>query len=337
MENEIKKTPEFQKDNVSYNKIATNSELSTEVKSIEWFSDKHYYVGHINEAPEFCIDNDYIIRGYRIGFHSCWKSTKSLCMCHNETVNVWSHLIGALITILFIVFTYTTLGPYGIKLNSEQHWHIDRAIKNYGFYSEPFYSSKPILHNYRLLLGNILHNINNKININDLFINNLLVHIKEYEYNYDILVSKFNDKNSINCFSCIEDFNKNINSIEYLLTEILSKYDNIVLKNLHEITIKIIDHVYNKSEDIRHYFLYVGDYNNKKSTINLVMWPVYIQSICALICLICSSTFHLFQSMGAKMGNLLSRLDYAGISLLIAGSCYPPYYYMFYCDQGIYY
>ena len=34
--------------------------------------------------------------------------------------------------------------------------------------------------------------------------------------------------------------------------------------------------------------------------------------------------------MNEKYNNILNRFDYGGISLLISGSCYPPYYYIFY-------
>ena len=35
--------------------------------------------------------------------------------------------------------------------------------------------------------------------------------------------------------------------------------------------------------------------------------------------------------------NILSRFDYGGISLLISGSCFPPYYYFFYYSKIIQY
>ena len=60
-------------------------------------------------------------------------------------------------------------------------------------------------------------------------------------------------------------------------------------------------------------------------------WPVLIHLVSALFCLCCSTTFHLFSAYSSKVGDVLSRLDYAGISVLIAGSCFPPYYYMFCC------
>lgn len=62
-------------------------------------------------------------------------------------------------------------------------------------------------------------------------------------------------------------------------------------------------------------------------------WPVLIHLVSALFCLSCSTTFHLFSAYSSKVGDVLSRLDYAGISVLIAGSCFPPYYYMFCCTK----
>ncbi|KAI9054322.1 hypothetical protein LZ554_001488 [Drepanopeziza brunnea f. sp. 'monogermtubi'] len=42
-------------------------------------------------------DNEYITSGYRAPSRSIYKSLKSLCRIHNETVNIYSHLLGALL------------------------------------------------------------------------------------------------------------------------------------------------------------------------------------------------------------------------------------------------
>eukprot|EP00826_Nyctotherus_ovalis_P013041 TRINITY_DN1348_c0_g1_i5.p1 TRINITY_DN1348_c0_g1~~TRINITY_DN1348_c0_g1_i5.p1 ORF type:complete len:192 (+),score=23.67 TRINITY_DN1348_c0_g1_i5:406-981(+) len=52
----------------------------------------------------------------------------------------------------------------------------------------------------------------------------------------------------------------------------------------------------------------------------------------AILCLSCSATFHLFSAYGNKLQAFLSRLDYGGISLLIAGSAFPPVIYGFACN-----
>ncbi len=52
------------------------------------------------------------------------------------------------------------------------------------------------------------------------------------------------------------------------------------------------------------------------------------------MCLGCSATFHLCFVHSEAASIILGKLDYAGISFLIAGSCFPPYYYLFYCSTG---
>ncbi len=63
-------------------------------------------------------------------------------------------------------------------------------------------------------------------------------------------------------------------------------------------------------------------------------WPLFIFLFGAIICLGCSAVFHWFCVYSQQWSNFLNRLDYAGISILIAGSCYPPYFYFFYCVKS---
>ena len=52
----------------------------------------------------------------------------------------------------------------------------------------------------------------------------------------------------------------------------------------------------------------------------------------AMICLSCSTMFHLFSNHSQGVYRIFSRLDYSGIALLITGSSIPAYYYGFYCQ-----
>lgn len=56
-------------------------------------------------------DNEHITHGYRIGFNSPGKIFKSLFMLHNESVNVWTHLLPALILLSFILYLFLFVGP----------------------------------------------------------------------------------------------------------------------------------------------------------------------------------------------------------------------------------
>ena len=61
-------------------------------------------------------------------------------------------------------------------------------------------------------------------------------------------------------------------------------------------------------------------------------WPIFVFLVSAIMCMGGSALFHLFYQMSATANRYLMRVDYAGISLLILGSTFPPFYYGFYCD-----
>ena len=57
--------------------------------------------------------------------------------------------------------------------------------------------------------------------------------------------------------------------------------------------------------------------------------------VAALLWFSMSTFFHWFWCWNENVNSFLSRLDYGGISFLIAGSWMPPYFYMFYCQDTI--
>lgn len=61
--------------------------------------------------------------------------------------------------------------------------------------------------------------------------------------------------------------------------------------------------------------------------------PLFLHIFGAVFCLGCSATFHLFYVHSPRTSSKLARLDYAGISLLIAGSTLSPLYYNYYCED----
>jgi adiponectin receptor len=79
------------------------------------------------------------------------------------------------------------------------------------------------------------------------------------------------------------------------------------------------------------------DIYGKEKHEKLRRWPLFVFLFSAMLCLLFSSIFHLFYVHSLSLSRLLGKLDYAGISLLIAGSCYPPYYYFYYCSLSIFY
>lgn len=80
---------------------------------------KEGYIGSIWEIPEDIRDNLFILTGYRVGYNDIWKTSKTLFMWHNETMNVWTHLFGkviAWITIICLLISIPNYESSGLSL-----------------------------------------------------------------------------------------------------------------------------------------------------------------------------------------------------------------------------
>ncbi|KAJ8060950.1 hypothetical protein OCU04_010029 [Sclerotinia nivalis] len=64
-----------------------------------------------DEVAEWRQDNEYILTGYRPETKSSFRSIRSVFNVHNETVNIHSHLFGALLFSLLPIYIYHTLIP----------------------------------------------------------------------------------------------------------------------------------------------------------------------------------------------------------------------------------
>lgn len=77
------------------------------------------YIGPIWDIPEDIRDNLFILTGYRVGFDDVRKTTPTIFMWHNETMNVWTHLFGkvcAWITIIFVLMNIPNYESSGLDL-----------------------------------------------------------------------------------------------------------------------------------------------------------------------------------------------------------------------------
>ena len=64
-----------------------------------------------DELPSWQQDNHYILSGYRPQTNSYIGSAKSLGYIHNETVNIYSHLVGAILALISGGVSYCILQP----------------------------------------------------------------------------------------------------------------------------------------------------------------------------------------------------------------------------------
>lgn len=61
--------------------------------------------------------------------------------------------------------------------------------------------------------------------------------------------------------------------------------------------------------------------------------PLIVNYVCAVCCFGFSALYHLFSSHSKRIMTKFIKFDYAGISLMIAGSSTPPIYYAFSCSD----
>ena len=72
-----------------------------------------------NDVPQWMQDNHYIHSGYRPQSNSYWKSTASLGYLHNESVNIWTHLIGAALAVSTASILYSKIRPRFLMATQE--------------------------------------------------------------------------------------------------------------------------------------------------------------------------------------------------------------------------
>ena len=295
------------------NKIDEEKELISNKKSKKQFDieensmklqDK-IIIGKYSDAPDYLKDNEYIKNGYLINCHSLKLVLRSLFICSNETINIWSHLLGCIISILLIIFTAKFVSSSLIrKLSKIEYENLQLKVNetiipwSSELYRHKLNEMETINSNVCSVIDNILSNTENLIN--------------NYENKFTIItiIEDFieSTKNLIN--KIVKKFSSESN----VLDDITTKWDICVNKIISYIKYNITDNIIIKGE-------YIG------------RWPLFIMLTSAIVCFGFSTSFHWFSIYSKNLYSFLCRLDYAGITFLIPGSCYPPYFYFYYCEK----
>jgi len=297
-----KKKEEELKDNSSLKSKKENIKFNAKEKSLK-IEDK-IIVGKYRDAPDYLKDNEFIKNGYLINCHSLKLVLRSLFVCSNETINIWSHLVGCIISILLILFTAMFLKTSLIRELTQEEYE-DLQIK----INETIIPWSSELRQYKLeekekIDSNVCSVIDNILSNTDDLINN-----SGAKFTTVNIIEKFieNTKNLIN--KIVNIFSKDSNILEHITT----KWEICVNK--------IISYI---------------KYNNLIDELkeeNIGRWPLFIMLSAAIVCFGFSTSFHWFSIYSKNLYSLLCRLDYAGITFLIPGSCYPPYFYFYYCEK----
>jgi adiponectin receptor len=186
-----------------------------------------------------------------------------------------------------------------------------------------------MINNIKNIISPWIDNLN-KDKIEEKYINppSISIYIESISNKTNDLFKNILPNNKITSF-----IKKYINDVKNLINKILEKIGKKKeSKVIDDITLhweicrnKVLDILNN--DDIENEIL------NNENDIKLRRWPLFIMLFAAIVCLGFSASFHLFGTMSKNIYQIMSRLDYAGITFLIAGSCFPPYFYFFYCES----
>ena len=256
-------------------------------------------VGKYSEAPDYLKDNEYIKEGYLINCNSFDKVFRSILVCSNESINIWSHLTGCIISILLIIFIACFLKTGKIKELSQSEYE-DIQIK----------LNEAVIPLIKDL--NKTNEENNYVNVSNI--------INKIKTNSENLLDNYGSKSNV--ITNIENF---LERNENLVNQIVELNNN---SNILEIIVKNWEICSNKITN------YINKYIiHEIKGEDIGRWPLFIMLSAAIGCFAFSTSFHWFSIYSKELYSFLCRLDYAGITLLIPGSCYPPYYYFYYCEK----
>uniref|UniRef100_M4BRW2 Uncharacterized protein n=1 Tax=Hyaloperonospora arabidopsidis (strain Emoy2) TaxID=559515 RepID=M4BRW2_HYAAE len=311
------------------------------------------------EGFAYLADNSYIRSGYRLHY-SAQDCFLSLFELHNETLNVWTHIMGSFIFLMLMI--YLALSGHALSpaidggsrvVNPEttlQSWcHINdpyvidghhtarlflagifpelcppasslaASAKYYEVASAIFDHSLQRLPSLERFHALVEHNVGG-------FSDSVGAQMEQLRHELGALSARLGahvrDTPSEHVRSLKMQLDDRVQSLSVFIQDVASQVGadlpmKYVLEELHGVAESVRGglHILAMEEgphDVPH-------------------WPLFVFMASAVICLTCSAVFHLMFVVSRTAYTLLSRLDYAGITILIAGSFYPMIYYSFYC------
>ena len=287
------------KEEKSVEKKIQKNDINPKEKEVSKNLDNKIIVGKYSEAPDYLKDNEYIKEGYLINCNSFSKVFRSILVCSNETINIWSHLIGCIISVLLIILIACFLKTGKIKELSQTEYEDIQIKLNEAVI--------PLIKDLKKT-----NEENNYINVSNI--------INKIKTNSENLIDNYGSKSNV--ITNIENY---LEKNENLINQIMELNNN---SNILEIIVKNWEICSNKITNYINKFI-INDIKGE----DIGRWPLFIMLSSAIGCFAFSTSFHWFSIYSKELYSFLCRLDYAGITLLIPGSCYPPYYYFYYCEK----
>jgi len=269
------------------------------------------HVTTIESAHDWTVDNRYIYHGYRKNFSNFRETIGSLFSAHNELMNIWTHLIGAIIFVVVLVYLFGNLSQskqlyQELQTNFKQSEFLQSISAHSVALSEYFKTIKidEKYHHLQTHLQNLkadyvskYHQIKDRmIREEEIILRNIHQRLEQTAHVIEDVFDKITHKLQLLAHTSDED-----------LESYNDKMDNLL--NINQL-VSFIEQIF---------------------TAQLEFFPVIVYIFCAITCLSLSAIFHSLFVMNQRICKILQKCDYAGIVILIFGSSYSVYFYNFYC------
>jgi hypothetical protein len=115
-------------DHIMHEALQMKGKLQARTEMIENELKEQWRLHHM---PTWAMDNEFIISSYRKPGHSILSAVGSMFYLHNETFNVWTHLLGGIVMI--------TLAVKGLEIFETVQPREDELLAWYVFLTSALY------------------------------------------------------------------------------------------------------------------------------------------------------------------------------------------------------
>lgn len=246
-------------------------------------------------APPHTVDNRFILKGYRPQ-GTFRRNLRSLWQLHNETGNIWTHLIGFLIFLFLTATTWHILKPAPLDLSPRALLALEQRL---------FAAGKANLADLVQTVGSWERQVvalgQSRLEAVEERLRSIGRHNLEELQHLQASLRHYG-QNGLHELSGMGDR--------------LAEMGSHAVSDLEAAVHRAVAGALDARWPVRR-------------------WPVYVFTAGAMICMLTSSVCHLFGCCAAHISGMLWRFDYAGIAVLIVASFFPPVYYGFMCHPYI--
>lgn len=256
------------------------------------------YLQH-EALPDYLQDNEYIQEYYRRPGMPIGKSLMSIFGLHNETGNIYTHLVG------FILFVCLTV---------------------YMAYEPP----TPLAFGH-LQVNTLWSELNGRMHQLPESLSGGLHQLTEAARGLSPGLQQFQHGISERMHTLQEGLSERLHGLQEGIQERVHQVSEEITERVHDLQEGFQERVHQISEAAASQYLY-------DSLAGLLCWPTarwptFVYMGGAMTCLLLSAVCHLMGCCQKHISQMVWRFDYAGIAVLIVTSFYPVVYYGFLCHK----